>query len=574
MACRLFINRAGSRAAGHPDELLRLVDSFRTDCRRAHLVLAASDSHRSAHARQLRLSSCFCLSANYNSIHKKCKTEGVFPPLDVGSAGTKPCKRVFGLKTCVGCSHGGQHDSNCATRVTLNRVLFGFKFTRANACLFSSKHSFSAYLRTLASNCSNNCSQQSLSPRISFGRASQNDSEMDPASAEKKSLDVSVELSESKSGAEGKSPPTPDSPKAEPGPIESNTDDDFTESSLMSDEAERDLGAASNGSPKLNGDSATGPGDHSPLPLLASFGQSQTRRKISLNSPSNKRKDQSPIQRLEGLLATDDDENLFAQQFERIDLRETPKAKPKRRSRGRRSSKDSPVLNRDPQNGCPELEPLLQGLGSPNIKGPEQSKPVVQRSDSSEALPPGAEDIFEPGVLRDRDVHRRRPSALAEGSPGRTSPGALRHRMSPGAKRSSPAGHRKQGARPTAAASPAEEGGLPRELTLQGLLEMTPVVHGQDVVRNAARELFFSCVKNAPNVRDVFFPRETPHALASRVDPDSFDFETFACLYVCQVRILHVLQLNFIKDAASLEWQCVFQTNHVFVWSDQAVPEN
>ncbi len=75
-----------------------------------------------------------------------------------------------------------------------------------------------------------------------------------------------------------------------------------------------------------------------------------------------------------------------------------------------------------------------------------------------------------------------------------------------------------------------------RELTLEGLLSMTPVVHGVDVVRQAARDLFLSCVKSQRNVRDVFFPQHMPHALEKKVDSNWFEFDKYACLYVCQVR--------------------------------------
>ena len=76
---------------------------------------------------------------------------------------------------------------------------------------------------------------------------------------------------------------------------------------------------------------------------------------------------------------------------------------------------------------------------------------------------------------------------------------------------------------------------IPKELTLEGLLAMTPVVHGVDVVRNAARDLFLSCVKSQHNVHDIFFSDHVPHALEDKVDPDWFEFDKFACLYVCQV---------------------------------------
>ena len=88
------------------------------------------------------------------------------------------------------------------------------------------------------------------------------------------------------------------------------------------------------------------------------------------------------------------------------------------------------------------------------------------------------------------------------------------------------------------ALNPVEEvggGNTAKELTLEGLLAMTPVVHGVDVVRNAARDLFLSCVKSQHNVHDVFFPDHVPHALEDKVDYDWFEFDKFACLYVCQV---------------------------------------
>ena len=79
-----------------------------------------------------------------------------------------------------------------------------------------------------------------------------------------------------------------------------------------------------------------------------------------------------------------------------------------------------------------------------------------------------------------------------------------------------------------------------KELTLEGLLAMTPIVHGVDVVRNAARDLFLSCVKSQHNVHDVFFSDHVPHALEDKVDHDWFEFDKFACLYVCQVSPRHL----------------------------------
>ena len=79
-----------------------------------------------------------------------------------------------------------------------------------------------------------------------------------------------------------------------------------------------------------------------------------------------------------------------------------------------------------------------------------------------------------------------------------------------------------------------------KELTLEGLLAMTPIVHGVDVVRNAARDLFLSCVKSQHNIHDVFFSDHVPHALEDKVDHDWFEFDKFACLYVCQVSPRHL----------------------------------
>ncbi|KAK2179136.1 hypothetical protein NP493_510g00001 [Ridgeia piscesae] len=62
---------------------------------------------------------------------------------------------------------------------------------------------------------------------------------------------------------------------------------------------------------------------------------------------------------------------------------------------------------------------------------------------------------------------------------------------------------------------------------------MTPIVNGCDVIRLAARHLLFSHVKSQPCVRETFFPGHVAVDAETKIDPNWFDFDTFACLVVC-----------------------------------------
>lgn len=82
-------------------------------------------------------------------------------------------------------------------------------------------------------------------------------------------------------------------------------------------------------------------------------------------------------------------------------------------------------------------------------------------------------------------------------------------------------------------------------LTLESLLAMSPIVNGVDLVSRACRQLFLSKVKSQTNVRDTFFPNHEPDRYEAGIDPQWFDFEEFANVFVC-----HSIYLN--KDVYSI----------------------
>ena len=69
---------------------------------------------------------------------------------------------------------------------------------------------------------------------------------------------------------------------------------------------------------------------------------------------------------------------------------------------------------------------------------------------------------------------------------------------------------------------------------VETLAAMTPIVNGCDVIRLAARHLLFSHVKSQPCVRETFFPGHVAVDAETKIDPNWFDFDTFACLVVCK----------------------------------------
>lgn len=73
-------------------------------------------------------------------------------------------------------------------------------------------------------------------------------------------------------------------------------------------------------------------------------------------------------------------------------------------------------------------------------------------------------------------------------------------------------------------------------LTLDALLNMTPILNGQDVVRLAARHLLLGQVKVQPSVHEVFFPGQVSDPVyGDRVEANEwFHFDDFATLFVCQ----------------------------------------
>ena len=75
---------------------------------------------------------------------------------------------------------------------------------------------------------------------------------------------------------------------------------------------------------------------------------------------------------------------------------------------------------------------------------------------------------------------------------------------------------------------------LSQKLSVDSLLSMTPLVGDRDIVSEAARALFASTLRSQPSVNEIFFPDHRPDLKEASVDPDWFDFDTFAVLYVCQ----------------------------------------
>lgn len=76
-------------------------------------------------------------------------------------------------------------------------------------------------------------------------------------------------------------------------------------------------------------------------------------------------------------------------------------------------------------------------------------------------------------------------------------------------------------------------------LTLDALLNMTPILNGQDIVRLAARHLLLGQVKVQPSVHDVFFPGQVSDPVyGDRMEAlEWFHFDDFATLFVCQALV-------------------------------------
>ena len=71
-------------------------------------------------------------------------------------------------------------------------------------------------------------------------------------------------------------------------------------------------------------------------------------------------------------------------------------------------------------------------------------------------------------------------------------------------------------------------------LSVENLLEMSPLINDIDLVGRACRHLFMSHLKNQPSVHDLFFPDQTRDLNEDRIDPSWFDFDEFAALFACQ----------------------------------------
>ena len=72
-----------------------------------------------------------------------------------------------------------------------------------------------------------------------------------------------------------------------------------------------------------------------------------------------------------------------------------------------------------------------------------------------------------------------------------------------------------------------------RQMTLDRLLEMTPLINGVDLVGRTARQLFLSHLKSQPSVMETFFPKHERDSRENNIDADWFDFDEFATLFVC-----------------------------------------
>lgn len=98
-----------------------------------------------------------------------------------------------------------------------------------------------------------------------------------------------------------------------------------------------------------------------------------------------------------------------------------------------------------------------------------------------------------------------------------------------------------------------------RALTLNALLDMSPVLNGQDVVRLASRHLLLGQLKAQPSVRDVFFPgHDRDPVYGDRVDAaaaDWFNFDDYAATFVCQaiVRAGDDFEIHSLLNEAAID---------------------
>ena len=72
------------------------------------------------------------------------------------------------------------------------------------------------------------------------------------------------------------------------------------------------------------------------------------------------------------------------------------------------------------------------------------------------------------------------------------------------------------------------------QLTLERLQALTPVVNEIDVAAEKARTLFISHLKGQRSVQSIFFPNYKPCRDEVHIDPNWFDFECFASLFVLE----------------------------------------
>lgn len=98
-----------------------------------------------------------------------------------------------------------------------------------------------------------------------------------------------------------------------------------------------------------------------------------------------------------------------------------------------------------------------------------------------------------------------------------------------------------------------------RALTLDALLDMSPVLNGQDVVRLAARHLLLGQLKAQPSVREVFFPgHDRDPVYGDRLDAAAaewFNFDDYAATFVCQaiVRAKDDFEIHSLLNEAVID---------------------
>ena len=71
-------------------------------------------------------------------------------------------------------------------------------------------------------------------------------------------------------------------------------------------------------------------------------------------------------------------------------------------------------------------------------------------------------------------------------------------------------------------------------LSVDGLMTMTPVFEGVDIVGSASRQLLLSRLKSEPHVTQIFFANHKKDDAEEKMDESWFDYEFFSTMLVCQ----------------------------------------